>query len=101
MSDLFGQEPASGAPRLRNDPMCEACNRWGSDPRTGLFFANCEQCTGRAIAQGPAAWDAVRNNSTAALLTLIDRVWGPEHRKRGRAVVWEWIKRLNLVAKPG
>lgn len=75
---------------------CPACTIAETDPRTGHYRTGCQSCTARALAQSPAAHR--REVDPADLQDAMRRMW-PEQGayRQGRALVWQWIKRLEAA----
>lgn len=73
---------------------CPACAEAASNPHTGLYTHNCMPCQARALAQSPAAFCRLLDPS--AIQVAMRKTWVSEaDYRRGRAMVWEWIRRLQ------
>jgi hypothetical protein len=75
---------------------CQACAEAASNHRTGLYTHGCMQCEARALAQSPAAH--VRERDPSAIQRAMRATWPDEGKyRRGRSMVWAWIKRLEVT----
>lgn len=75
---------------------CPACDRAATNPVCGIYQSGCMPCTARDIANGPEA--KARERDPAALQARLRKAW-PEQSdyQKGRALVWEAIKRREAL----
>ena len=76
---------------------CQDCESAEQNPRWGIYAASCEECSCRALAQGPDAWRAVNGLTNAPLQSAMQTLAGnnTERYNHIRARVWHWIGRIN------
>lgn len=73
---------------------CPACIRAEHNPRTGIYQSGCANCDARALAQSPQAHQ--READPSALQAAMRRLWKDEDEyRKGRSLVWDWIKRFE------
>jgi hypothetical protein len=73
---------------------CDACEIAEKNAHTGRFNGDCLSCAARSIAQSPQAHK--RESDPSELQGLMRRIWiDKATHQRGRALVWEWIQRLE------
>jgi hypothetical protein len=73
---------------------CKACEEAETNPRTGLYTHNCMQCEARALAQSDEA--KARLRAPSELDVAMRKTWVSDaDYRRGRSMVWAWIKRLE------
>lgn len=73
---------------------CPACEQAEEAPRTAdLYHSDCISCTARQIAHSPDAH--ARERDPDLLRAAMWAAWPDvEQYRRGRSLVWAWIKRL-------
>jgi hypothetical protein len=69
---------------------CEACTEALRKPHSGMYFANCLDCTARMLAHSPQYWEASRAEAiTASYGTALKAAFG-ERWKEGHSMVKRW-----------
>ena len=77
---------------------CPACTIASSNPRTGEYRSNCEDCRARALAQSPQHADARdRRKLTTEYMEALRAVYG-DGWEAGHQRVKAWAQRLDSVA---
>ena len=77
---------------------CPACVEAETKPLTGSFNNNCLNCSARMLAYSPAAFEALRGETAVPLQEAIRKTW-PNDYDTGRAMVWDWIKKLRKARR--
>jgi hypothetical protein len=73
---------------------CKACEEAETNPRTSIYQHGCQQCQARALAQSPSA--LCRLLDPSAIEVAMRKTWVSDaDYRRGRSMVWAWIKRLE------
>jgi len=75
-------------------PDCEACAEAETNPRTGMFRAECIECSARALAQGPQHFLSQKAKRIlpeyhAALQSVFGEKW-----REGHDAVKSWAERM-------
>lgn len=74
---------------------CEACQRAEAHPRTGMYQANCQECTARALANSPQYFDAMKAEAiTPAYRDALQSAFGQDW-KAGHERVKHWARRIK------
>jgi len=75
---------------------CEACTKAEADLTSGLYQSGCLSCEARSLAKSAAAQALERDpgERQAALRNCWPDV---EKYRKGRALVWVWIKRITAA----
>ncbi len=74
---------------------CHACERAESNPRTGLYQANCPECKARALANSPQYFEsAMAGVITTGYRTALESAFGADW-KNAHANVKAWSERLK------
>ena len=78
---------------------CEACTRAEADLTSGLYQSGCLSCEARVLVGSPAgsaAAKAAAIGEPGDLQALMRLLWPDvEKYRKGRALVWVWLKRLR------
>ena len=75
-------------------PDCEACTKAEADLTSGLYQSGCLSCEARSLAKSPAAHALERD--PGELQALMRLLWPDvEKYRKGRALVWVWIKKFS------
>lgn len=74
---------------------CEACQRAQINPRTGMYQADCMECTARALANSPQFFDAMKAEAmTPAYRDALQAAFGQDW-KAGHERVKHWAQRIK------
>lgn len=77
-----------------SEHLCWGCQKFEATNLPGFIQADCMSCLARDIAMGPAA--ARREADPSELQAEIRRTWtNQEDYRKGRSLVWEWLKKLS------
>lgn len=72
---------------------CPACERATRNWNCGIFMGKCLSCEARRLALSPMAHRAMAGDR-ADLQAAIAAIW-KDDVDTGRALVWEWMQRIN------
>lgn len=74
---------------------CEACEHAKDNPQTGMYQANCRECTARALANSPQYFDAMKAEAiTPAYRSALQSAFGQDW-KAGHERVKHWAARIK------
>lgn len=74
---------------------CEACHQAKTNPRTGMYQANCHECTARALANSPQYFDAMKAEAiTPAYRSALQAAFGADW-KQGHENVKQWAQKIK------